>query len=362
MAVINKLSINQFRNLENQYIEPSKKINLFIAGNAQGKTNLIEAIYYLGHNRSFKTKTIAEVVHYNFNDFQINAKVDNHRVKLEKSRKKNTISIDQQRIKNTSQLTQLLPIQIITPDKGFIVNGTPKNKRSYLDWGVFHVELKFLEVFKSYNKTLKNINVLLLNNKVSELDFWFLELSKTAKEINKNRIQYIDQLKKTADSKDLKQLLVLFDSIDSFDYQFYSGWPKEVDALDEQSIYRYLSKNTQSLLKKNYLNYGPHKASLNFSLNNKNECFLSRGEQKTLSIIFWLTQVLMLVKQGVNPVVLIDDISSELDRKKITTVLKYLNQLKVQVFMTDIGDNPSLINSIDGAIFEINKGVIKSIN
>jgi len=90
MAVINKLSINQFRNLENQYIEPSKNINLFIAGNAQGKTNLIEAIYYLGHNRSFKTKTIAEVVHYNFNDFQINAKVDNHRVKLEKSRKKNT--------------------------------------------------------------------------------------------------------------------------------------------------------------------------------------------------------------------------------------------------------------------------------
>ncbi len=61
MAVINKLSINQFRNLKNQYIEPSKNINLFVADNAQGKTNLIEAIYYLGHNRSFKTKQSAKL-------------------------------------------------------------------------------------------------------------------------------------------------------------------------------------------------------------------------------------------------------------------------------------------------------------
>jgi Recombinational DNA repair ATPase (RecF pathway) len=181
MAVINKLSINQFRNLKNQYIEPSKNINLFVADNAQGKTNLIEAIYYLGHNRSFKTKTISEVIHYKFSDFQLNAQIDNHRIKLEKSRNKNKIFIDQQRIKNTSQLTQLLPIQIITPDKGFVVNGTPKNKRSYLDWGVFHVELGFLKTFKSYNKILKNINVLLFNNKINELDFWFLELAKNSK-------------------------------------------------------------------------------------------------------------------------------------------------------------------------------------
>ncbi|HIG88669.1 MAG TPA: DNA replication and repair protein RecF [Candidatus Thioglobus sp.] len=362
MAVINKLSINQFRNLKNQYIEPSKNINLFVADNAQGKTNLIEAIYYLGHNRSFKTKTISEVIHYKFSDFQLNAQIDNHRIKLEKSRNKNKIFIDQQRIKNTSQLTQLLPIQIITPDKGFVVNGTPKNKRSYLDWGVFHVELGFLKTFKSYNKILKNINVLLFNNKINELDFWFLELAKTAKIINKNRVEYIKQLKKTAKSKDLQQLLTSFDLIDTFDYQFYSGWPKEVDELDEQSIYRYLSKNIQSLLKANYLNYGPHKASINFSLNNKNECFLSRGEQKTLSIIFWLTQVLMLTNQGVNPVVLIDDISSELDRKKINTILQYLNALNVQTFMTDIGNHLPLVSHVDNTVFEINNGIIKSVN
>ena len=147
MAVISKISINHFRNLESQYITPSKGINLFVANNAQGKTNLIEAIYYLGHNRSFKTKIIKEVIHFDHQSFQIIAQIGDDRIKLEKSKIKNTVSINQQRISNTSQLSQILPIQIITPDKGFVVNGTPKNKRSYLDWGVFHVKPNSVKSF-----------------------------------------------------------------------------------------------------------------------------------------------------------------------------------------------------------------------
>ena len=64
MAVIEKLIINQFRNIENQYIEPKKGINLVIGSNAQGKTNLLESIYYLGHNRSFKTTKLSEIIGY----------------------------------------------------------------------------------------------------------------------------------------------------------------------------------------------------------------------------------------------------------------------------------------------------------
>ena len=89
MAVISKISINYFRNLESQYITPSKEINLFVANNAQGKTNLIEAIYYLGHNRSFKTKTIKEVIHFDHQSFQLIAQIDSNRIKLEKSKNKN---------------------------------------------------------------------------------------------------------------------------------------------------------------------------------------------------------------------------------------------------------------------------------
>ncbi|MDG2353417.1 MAG: DNA replication and repair protein RecF [Gammaproteobacteria bacterium] len=358
MAVISKISINYFRNLESQYITPSKEINLFVANNAQGKTNLIEAIYYLGHNRSFKTKTIKEVIHFDHQSFQLIAQIDSNRIKLEKSKNKNTITINQQRINNTSQLSQILPIQIITPDKGFIVNGTPKNKRSYLDWGVFHVKPSSVKAFKAYNKVLKNINTLLVKNKADELDFWFLALAKSAAEINQNRIDYLQQLKKTVFTDSSKLLTTLINPLDQFDYQFSSGWPKEVDDTNEQSIYNYLSNNSHHLLRVKHLNYGSHKASIQFSLNNKYECFLSRGEQKTLSIIFWLTQVLLLVNLKIKPVVLIDDLSSELDNKKINIILQYLKALKVQTFMTDIGHNLDIIERINPSIFQIDNGVI----
>lgn len=358
MAVISKLSINHFRNLESQYITPSKEINLFVANNAQGKTSLIEAIYYLGHNRSFKTKTIKEVIHFDHQAFQLNAQIGNDRIKLEKTRNKNTITVNQQRISNTSQLSQILPIQIITPDKGFVVNGTPKNKRSYLDWGVFHVEPSSVKAFKTYNKVLKNINTLLVRNKVDELDFWFLALAESAANINKNRIDYLQQLRQTVFSDQSKLLSTLIDPLDKFDYQFSSGWPKEVDETSDKSIYNYLNNNIHNLLKVKHLNYGSHKASIRFSLNDKNECFLSRGEQKTLSIIFWLTQVLLLVNLKTNPVVLIDDLSSELDSKKINVILQYLKVLKVQTFMTDIGHNLAIIERINPRIFQIDNGVI----
>lgn len=359
MAIIHKLAITQFRNLNYQYIEPGQQLNLFLADNAQGKTNLIEAIYYLGHNRSFKTKSLKELIQLDQQKFQLDAQVDDHRIKLEKSKQKTNISIDQIRLKNSSELSKILPIQIITPDKGFIVNGTPKNKRSYLDWGVFHMKQNFLPNFKKYNKVLKNINILLVQQKHKELNNWLLEISQLSVKITQFRNDYIIELKKTNSDTLIKDLSKLFNTIKSFNYEFKSGWPKEVDAFNSESIYQYLLKNKNLLIKAKHLNYGPHKASINFFLNDREEFFLSRGEQKSLSIVFWLTQVSMLVNNNIYPIVLIDDISSELDETKIQTILHYLNNLKIQIFMTNINHNSALIKHKNTTIFTIKKGVIE---
>jgi len=358
MAIINKLSIHQFRNLKTQFIIPCETINLFVSDNAQGKTNLIEAVYYLGHNRSFKTKILKEIINFESEQFQLSAEVNKNKIKFEKSKNKTRISINQEKIDNASQLSQLLPIQIITPDKGFIVNGTPKNKRSYLDWGVFHVKPETIKAFKTYNKVLKNINTLLGKNQTNELNFWFLELAKSAVIINKNRLEYLQQLKKTLFSDQIKTLDILINSEEQFDYEFSSGWPKEIEVTNEQSIYQYLISHSSSLLRVKYLNYGSHKANINFTFGNRNECFFSRGEQKTLSIIFWLTQVVLLINLGTKPIVLIDDLSSELDNTKVNIILQYLKTLKVQTFITDINHNLPTIKSINPIVFHINQGEI----
>jgi len=354
MAIIEKLHILRFRNLDNQYLEPNTNINLFVGGNGQGKTNLIEALYYLAHNRSFRSKNIKNVVPLEGDFLQIAAVADGVRVLLKKSKNKNTILFDQQKISSNSMLTHLMPTQIISPDRGFVVGGTPKLKRSYLDWGVFHVEPSILKTYKSYNKALKNINTMLTNNNTKLLDHWLAQIAKLSVEISSARVDYIEKLKNTPFVPPKN----LIKQNNKFDFLLQSGWTKETNHLDQESIYKYLIKNRGSFARIKHLNYGPHKATIDYYLNNQNEQHLSRGEQKKLSIFYWIMQVLMLVELNIKPIVLIDDISSELDQEKIDSILGFLIKLEVQIFITDIGKKPLYFDKKRSTIYQIDKGVI----
>ena len=354
MAIIEKLHILRFRNLDNQHLEPNTNINLFIGGNGQGKTNLIEALYYLGHGRSFKSKNIKDVVPFEKEFLQIDAVVDGVRVLLKKSKKKNTTLFNQQKVSSNSKLTYLMPTQVISPDRGFVVGGPPKLKRSYLDWGVFHVNPNILKTYKSYNKALKNINTLLANNNTIQLDHWLAQIAKLSVEISSARINYIEKLKKTP----FLPLKGLIKQNNKFDFLLQPGWTKDTNHLEQESIYRYLIKNRGSFARIKHLNYGPHKATIDYHLNNQNEQLLSRGEQKKLSIFYWIMQVLMLVELNIKPIVLIDDISSELDQEKIDSILDFLIKLEVQIFVTDIGNKPLLVDNNRANIYHIEKGVI----
>ena len=355
MAIIEKLHILQFRNLHNQYLEPNTNINLFIGGNGQGKTNLIEALYYLGHNRSFKSKNIKDVVPLEKKFLQIEAVVDDVRVLLKKSKNKNTILFNQKKVSSNSKLTHLMPTQIISPDRGFVVGGPPKLKRSYLDWGVFHVKPSMLKTYKSYNKALKNTNALLINNNTKQLDYWLAQIATLSVEISSARASYIEKLKKTP----FESLKEIINQKNKFDFLLHAGWTKDTNCFDQESVYEYLIKNRASFAKHKHLNYGPHKATIDYYLNNQNELHLSRGEQKKMSIFYWIMQVLMLVELNIKPIVLIDDISSELDQEKIDSILDFLIKLDVQIFVTDIGNKPLSIDKKRASTYHIEKGVIE---
>ena len=354
MAIIEKLHILRFRNLDNQYLEPNTNTNLFIGGNGQGKTNLIEALYYLGHNRSFKSKNIKDVVPFEKEFLQIDAVVDGVRVLLKKSKNKNTILFDQQKVSSNSKLTHLMPIQIISPDRGFVVGGPPKLKRSYLDWGVFHLKPSILKTYKSYNKALKNINTLLTNNNTKQLDQWLAQIATLSVEISSARVDYIKKLKKTP----FVPLEELIEQNNKFDFLLQPGWTKDTNHLDQESIYKYLIKNKGLFFRIKHLSYGPHKATIDYHLNNQNEQHLSRGEQKKLSMFYWIMQVLMLVELNIKPIVLIDDISSELDQEKTNSILGFLTKLGVQIFITDIGNKPLPVDKKRSTVFQIDRGAI----
>ncbi|MDB9788528.1 DNA replication and repair protein RecF [Candidatus Thioglobus sp.] len=361
MAIIEKLHVARFRNLNDQYLEPNKNINLILGSNGQGKTNFIESLYYLGHSRSFKTKNIKDVIPFEKDLIQINAIIDGEKVTLSKSKNKSTIVIGTEKISSNSLLSQHLPTQIISPDRGFIVGGTPKLKRSYLDWGVFHDNKEVLKTYKSYNKALKNINAILTGNNQNQLEEWFSKFAFLSVEITQARINYIQKLTQILEESPLLSLKSFVDSTKSLEFKLQTGWVKDVDSLNQNEIKKYLQNNKSSFIKTKHLGYGPHRASIDFYLSKKNEGFLSRGEQKKLSIVFWMLQVLVLAKNSSDPVVLIDDISSELDQEKINSILDFLTNLNIQIFITDIGNKDLPLDPKKTNIYHIKKGVITSV-
>ena len=191
---------------------------------------------------------------------QIDAVVDGVRVLLKKSKNKNTILFNQQKVSSNSKLTHLIPTQIISPDRGFVVGGPPKLKRSYLDWGVFHVNPGILKTYKSYNKALKNTNALLTNNNTKQLDHWLAQIATLSVEISSARADYIQKLKKTP----FVPLKGFIKQNNSFDFLMQTGWTKDTNTLDKESIYKYLIKNIGSFARVNKIHYGTHKATIEY--------------------------------------------------------------------------------------------------
>lgn len=361
MATVEKLHILKFRNLRDQLVLPSKNINVLIGKNGEGKTNFIESLYYLGHGRSYKTKNLKDVITFDERQIQISAIIDGKKITINKSREKNQVLIDGKKISSNSLLSQILPTQIISPDRGFVVGGTPKLKRSYLDWGVFHHNKNTLRTYTAYKKTLKNINSLLVSGNKNQLDEWLTKLASLSVEITKERNDYVDKLTKTLSKNLSHKLKSLVEPFFEFKFFLQTGWPKEVDALSQNKIETYLLNNTDAFFKSKHLGYGPHRSSIDYFLNDQGENFLSRGEQKKMSIVFWMLQILVLVENKKIPIVLVDDISSELDNNKIKSIVDYLSEIKVQIFITDIGNKKLPLSEKNTASYKIESGVITGL-
>ncbi|SFV68383.1 DNA recombination and repair protein RecF [hydrothermal vent metagenome] len=351
MSVIKELYIGSYRNIHKQQITLSDNFNIFIGNNGNGKTNFIESIYYIAHNKSYKTKNLESIIPHTSKQLSLAIKTTIDTIKLQKTKNKTNIAINSTYSKNTSNLTKKLPIQIISADRGYITSATSKIKRQFLNWGLFHVEPNFVNLYKKYNKTLIQINKILLHNEQQSLNIWLKKWVDLTIKINilkktyiKEHIKLLDNFKKK--SKKLKD----------FEFELVYGIPKTINQFDAQELLDFITQQIPNLIKKKYLIYGPHRSSILFKYKKKPIEIYSRGEQKTFSIVFLLLQVLYLKKKDIKPIILIDDISSELDDRKVGLILSFLEYLDCQTFITNIYNIKKIPK--DSFVFKIKKGVI----
>ncbi len=334
-----RLNVTALRNLDAVTLSPSPRINILSGANGSGKTSLLEAIYMLGLARSFRSSRLQPVIQFDQEALIVFGElvsVGGLR-SLGVSRTRNgepLIRIDGQSARSAAQLAQALPVQLINPDSFRLLEGNPRIRRQFLDWGVFHVEPRFLLAWQRLQRALRQRNSWLRHGTIdpAEEAVWSRELSQASEEIDSYRRNYIQALKPLFEST-LARLL----EIPDLSLSYYRGWDKDRELAE---VLRTSLVRDQQL---GHTQAGPQRADLRLRVGSFNAVdVLSRGQQKLVVCALKIAQGYLVDQyRSGECVYLVDDLPSELDERHRHALCGLLEELNCQVFITCV-DNKIL--------------------
>ncbi|UPW18698.1 DNA replication/repair protein RecF [Agarivorans sp. TSD2052] len=349
---IQSLGLQNFRNIENASLTFNPTLNVILGPNGSGKTSILESIFYLGFGRSFRSNRASKVVAYHKDSFVVFAQLTEHKIGLQKFKNgETTLRINKETVRSQSVLASLLPIQILHPEGYGLVDGSPKYRRAYLDWGVFHVEHQFHVAWQSYKRVLKQRNALIKQTRqYGELAYWDKQLVEFAALVSQQRATYIESIKPALMSL-VKEFLPEY----QFDLAFYQGWDEKANLAE------LLQSNFQRDRMLGYTQVGPHKADLKFRFNGINAVdVISRGQLKLFVCALILAQGQHAQQHsGRQTVYLIDDFAAELDMSKRQLLAECLQRNGSQVFVSAIEEQMLDGFDLEGCtVFHVEHGVI----
>lgn len=347
---IENLNIINFRNIERANIFLNKKINFIIGDNAQGKTNLIETIYTSAFLKSFRSQNIYDLIREGENSSSIISKVIKNGVKnsvelsILKSSKK--LKVNNKKPENYKYLN----VVIFHPDEINYLSNYPIFRRNLIDRSIFYVNYNYINIHKKYSRCLKQRNNF-LKNKSKEKDCWKDQLISYGSEIIRERIKYIEKINNYFRND-------YFKKTNSEEY-FISYSKKYKESQVEQTLFEEFLRKEKREFQLGYTLVGPHKEDIVFYLNGRPaETFASQGQRRSMVISFKTAQILdYKAVQGHYPVLILDDMSSELDTNRKNVLLENLLANSGQVFITstDLSKNNYLKQS---SVFKVHNGKI----
>lgn len=336
---VNKLITQNFRNLDGVLIDFHPKLNFFVGDNGSGKSSLLEAIFFLGHGKSFRTSKVNSLACHETQNFVVSVKDSNDR-QLGLSRDISTgltnIKIDGERYSKLSVLAKNIAIQIVTPESFKLFFGGPKERRRFVDLGMFHVKHEFSTLWKTFNRVLKQRNACIRSiDKFSDIDnnsmltYWTEQFCQLSIEVTVLRASYVSDI---ISELNYWLAILLPDLSERVTVQYLQGWSKKMALVDV------LSSNQYREISFGYSLYGAHKFDVKFLLDKKAiETELSRGQQKLFLLALTFAQASFIARvKVVKPILLIDDIGAELDLNSRSALSKAINKLDCQVIITAI--------------------------
>lgn len=359
---LRNLKLNNFRNYEYLDIDFDKNINIIYGDNAQGKTNILEAIYYSATTKSHKGSKEKELIKFECDESHINLTVERKDVDFQidlhlKKNLKKGIAINKLPIKKSNELFGIVNIVFFSPEDLNIIKNGPSERRRFIDIELSQLNKIYLSNITNYNKILNQRNKLLKEiafkpELLDTLDAWDEQLIHYGEKIIEQRQEFIQNI----------------DEIIKLIHKRLSGGKENVDLFYEKSNNKLtfrdaLTNAREKDIKMRSTSVGPHRDDMAFMVNGLDiRTYGSQGQQRTAALSLKMSEI-ELVKKVIkdNPILLLDDVLSELDSNRQNYLLDSIKDVQTIITCTGVEEFIKHRFNID-KIFYVENGTVRHEN
>lgn len=353
---IKSLELGDFRNFESSYINFEENLNIFFGDNAQGKTNILEAIYVAGTTKSHKGSKDKELIRIGADEAhvrltavknEVERRIDLH---LKKNKAKG-LAIDGIPVKKTAEVFGIIQLVFFSPEDLSMIKNGPSERRRFIDMELSQIERIYLYNLSKYGKVLEQRNNLLkqitFNERLKDtLDIWDEQLVGYGLEIIKSRRKFIEELNRII--KPIHLNLTGGKEVLSISY-----FPNTT----EDEFFKKIENSRKSDLYQKITLTGPHRDDIIFYINDKDvRKYGSQGQQRSTALSLKLSEIELFKKvTGENPIFLLDDVLSELDRSRQNYLIENIGE--IQTIITCTGLEEFVENKKEnGRIYKVSSG------
>lgn len=352
--IIKNIKLMNFRNYNNLDLELDKGINIFYGNNAQGKTNIIEAIFISAIGKSFRTNKDSELIKLNENNATIDIDYINSNregnIKINIGEKKK-IKINDVPIKKLSEVLGKIYIVLFTPDDINILKGGPSNRRKFINIMISQLRPIYMFTLNEYIKTMNQRNAYLkqikFENKEEEmLDIWDTKLAELGIKIYSYRREFIDKISNKI--QEIHSKITNNNEKITINYNF--------ECKDVNEYYNKLKKYRKMDIQKGSTNFGVHRDDFSVKINdNLISAYGSQGQHRTAILSLKIAELQIIYNEvGEYPILLLDDFMSELDSQRRINLLENINNNQVIITCTD----SKFFEDINSKVYKVSEGKI----
>ncbi len=350
--ILKSLKLENFRNYESLELDFDTGLTAFVGENAQGKTNLLEAIAFAAFGKSFRASGFLETLAWDRPHGRVKVLVDKKELEIFMEREPASKKIKKQgKLSSPKDYIGNLRVVLFTPDNLQMIGGSPRLRRQYFDRLLLQLSSEYLQTFSEYQHVLKQRNALLKRIAArraseSELDVWDEKMIESAAVIWKHRTGFATFIN--------SNLSAIYTSISASNENIDFHYRPNTEHFDEQ-IFAARPNDIRFST-----SVGPHRDDFKVCINGRDIAeFASRGEQRSAVLALKIAEIRYIEKMsGIKPILLLDDVFSELDEERQAHLCKLVESYQTVITSCHIENLKSLKNA---RVFKIESGVVTSV-